>query len=240
MAYGYSKNSGRYTNLETGRYVPRDIIFGELNGDVQQFRATAERLAQDLADGKITNTTFSRKLREALKPVITRSAALGAGGMIQLEGKQLSQLGNGARKAYSSLKYLTDQIRRGELTPGQITERARRLGNHAYGAFHRAEQISRVEGGFTLGWRQLSVSSNHCNDCPALETNGYVPVDEIVPIGDGCQCGGRCQCYIVYKKATAAEIEKFSLGSGAFLDRVVEHQKDKMRSEEGYRGLEPV
>ena len=65
MAYGYSKGSGRYTNLETGRYVPRDIIFGELNGDVQQFRATAERLAQDL---QVSPTAEKRSLINTAPP----------------------------------------------------------------------------------------------------------------------------------------------------------------------------
>jgi hypothetical protein len=240
MEFGFSKNSGRYTNLETGRFVPRDLIFGELNADVQRFTVRANRLAKQLTDGKISTTTFSRLLREELKPLLTRSSALGAGGMSQLEGKQLSQLGNGARKTYSSLKYLTDQIKRGELTPGQIAERARRLGSNAYGAFHRAEQLSRVEGGFLLGWRHLGFNINHCADCLTLRTQGYLPINEITPIGDGCVCGGRCHCQITYKKASPEEIARFTLGTGSFADQVLIHQVEVMQSEQSYDGLRPV
>lgn len=238
MEYGFNKKSGRYTDLETGRYVPRDLIFGALNEDTQQFRVKAEKLAQQLVDGKISTTTFSRRLREELKPVLTRSSALGAGGMENLEGKQLSQLGNGARKAYSSLKGLTDQIRAGELTPGQIAERAKRLSNHAYGAFHRAEQLSRAEGGFTLGWRRLSSGAKHCPDCPAHETESYVPIEEVVPIGDACVCGGRCRCSITYRKASAAEIASL-YGDGSLIDRVIENQNELIAGDVGYPGLEP-
>ncbi len=238
MEFGFSKNSGRYTNLETGRFVPRDLIFGELNADVQRFTVRADRLAKQLTDGKISTTTFSRLLREELKPLLTRSSALGAGGMSQLEGKQLSQLGNGARKTYSSLKYLTDQIKRGELTPGQIAERARRLGSNAYSAFHRAEQLSRVEGGFLLGWRRLANAPRHCPDCPGLQTQGYVPIDQVIPIGDSCVCGGRCKCSITYKKATPREMAEFSLGS--LTDRVLSNQIEAMQDDRGYEGLKPI
>jgi len=238
VEFGFNKASGRYTNLDNGRYVPRDLIFGALNEDTQQFRVKAEKLAQQLVDGKISTTTFSRRLREELKPVLTRSSALGAGGMDNLEGRQLSQLGNGARKAYASLKYLTDQIRAGELTPGQIAERAKRLSNNAYAAFHRAEQLSRAEGGFTLGWRHLSNGGKHCPDCPTHETGDYVPIEQIVPIGDACVCGGRCQCLIVYRKASAAEIA-FLNGTGSLMERVIENQNSLIADEVGYPGLEP-
>jgi hypothetical protein len=237
MSFTFNKNSGRYTDLESGRYVPRDLIFGELNADVQRFRTTADRLSQEFLDKKISHTTYSRKLREALKPILTRSSALGAGGMGNLEGRQLSQLGNGAKSAYSSLKNLSDQIKAGELTAGQIAERARRLGNHAYAGFHRAEQISRAEGGFSMASRQLAGSGNHCNDCIAHQTQGYVPLDEVVPIGTNCVCGGRCRCQIYYRKASPSEIEAFVGASSSLIDRVMGAQRELM-AESVYSGFD--
>lgn len=226
---GFNKSSGRYSNLDTGRFIPRDIVIGELNGDVERFRTRASALAQDLLDGKISNADFSRLLREQLKPMLTRSSALGAGGMAELTGSQLGTLGAGTKAAYGSLRYLTQQIQRGELTPGQIAERARRLGNHAYGHFHRAEQISRVQGGFALAWRRLDPGSKHCPSCPTYETLGWVSISEVTAIGDGCECGGRCRCQISYKKATTEELMMMGL-EGSLEDAVLGKQA-RMQSE---------
>lgn len=224
MAIGFNRNSGRYIDLTTGRFIPRDLVFGELNADVERFRVRAERLASQLTDGKISTTTYSRLIRESLKPLITRGTALGAGGMEQLQGRQLSQLGNNARRAYGSLKVLSDQIKSGELTPKQIAERSQRLANYAYQGFHRAEQLSRAEGGFTMGLRRLGFGVKHCPDCPGYETADWVPIEQIVPVGSGCVCGGRCKCTIAYRKGTRLEEGL----SGSLIDRVVGAQEAVM------------
>lgn len=226
---GFNKRAGAYVNLENGRFIPRDLVMGELNGDVARYRTKAAQLAERLANGEISNAKFSSELRDLLKPMLTRSSALGAGGMAELQGSQLGTLGAGTRAAYGSLRYLTQQISRGELTPAQIRERAGRIGNHAYAHFHRAEQLSRAQGGFSLGWRRLDPGSKHCPDCPTYATDGWVSISEIVPVGDGCVCNGRCRCAISYRKATPEELFMMGLGGGEGLEEAVLASQAKNR-----------
>lgn len=200
MAIGFNKKAGRYIDTENNVFVSRASVLDALNTDVQNLSTKLERLQGRLAAGDISLTDFSRLARAEMKPVITRGAALGAGGMDQLQGRQLGTLGAQAKQAYGSLNKLTKQLANGELTLGQAMDRTRKLSNHALQAFHRAEQISRAEAGFNLGNRALAPGFKHCPSCPAHETGGWVPIQDIIPIGSACECGGNCKCVIRYRR----------------------------------------
>lgn len=55
---------------------------------------------------------------------------------------------------------------------------------------------------------------HNCPDCPGYETGDWVPIADIVPVGMGCICSGRCKCTIVYRKVPPAELPTAPIGSG--------------------------
>lgn len=199
MSIAFSPNLGRYWDTDTGRMVPRSQVIALRDGEVESVGTRLRELAEAATRKEISADTFSRLARETLKPALTRQATLGAGGVSQMSDRQLGTLGTQARLAYGSLRKLTLQARRGEITPAQFAARAEQLAGNVTQAFNRAEQLNRAENGFAEGWRTVE-SAHPCPDCPGYETGGWVPIGEIVPPGYACRCGGNCKCKVKYRQ----------------------------------------
>lgn len=211
MAITFNPRAGQYRD-ESGKFIKRSEVVAALDEEVLQLQGRLARLQERLAAGEIDLSTFSRLARAELKPALSRSAMLGAGGREAFldSNRQIGTLGAQAKLTYGSLKRLTQQLANGELTLGQAIDRSRRLANFAVGAFSRAEQLSRVEHGFLLAERTLDPGSRHCPDCPALVSGGFVPIDQVTPLGMGCRCGGRCRCQIRYRRGSLKDLPDLS------------------------------
>ena len=221
MAITFNPRAGRYVD-EKKNFIKRSEVVAALDEEVLQLQNRLAALQSRLANGEITLEAFSRAARAELKPSLARSAMLGAGGREAFldSNRQIGTLGAQAKLAYGSLRKLSQQLANGELTLGQAMDRTRRLANFSVGAFSRAEQLSRVEHGFLLAERLLDPSSKHCPDCPAYETAGFVPIDQVTPVGMGCRCGGRCRCIIRYRRGSLAREAELSPNlTQAVLDR---------------------
>jgi hypothetical protein len=55
---------------------------------------------------------------------------------------------------------------------------------------------------------------HNCPSCPTYETEGWTPIADIVPVGMGCECSGKCKCTITYRKVLPAELPPTPIGSG--------------------------
>lgn len=209
MTIAFSPKTGRYWDTDTGRLIPRAKVIELRDAETESLGARLRSLAESATRKEITADTFSRLSREALKPAMTRQATLGAGGVSQMSDRQLGTLGTQARLAYGSLRKLTLQARRGEITPAQFAARAEQLAGNVTQAFNRAEQLNRAENGYAEGWRSVT-SSHPCPDCPGYQTGGWVPIGEIVPPGYACRCGGRCLCVVKYRQGKGGDVSKLA------------------------------
>lgn len=160
---------------------------------------------------------FQRDAKAIVKEGVMQMALLGAGGAESADARIYGAAGYQLRMAYASIGKLGEKLAAGELTTGQAIDRARRLSLGTRQAFHRAEQLQKARDGFTLAKRTLAPGFKHCNECPALESGGYVPISEIVPVGTACSCGGNCKCLVTFKKAGPGEID---LSGGSLVEQV--------------------
>ena len=111
-----------------------------------------------------------------------------------------------------------DRIGRGELTPDQLRDIARRRSMSVDAAYSQAELLQRIDNGDVNEGRRVLASPHPCPDCPAYERPDWVPLSEIVPVGWACVCQARCKCQITYRFNPARALQQ--LGDGSFSDRV--------------------
>ena len=55
-----------------------------------------------------------------------------------------------------------------------------------------------------------SILVHNCPDCPNYVTNGGVPANQIVPVGEACRCHGNCRCTVEYRFNPARGIVNLS------------------------------
>lgn len=62
---------------------------------------------------------------------------------------------------------------------------------------------------------------HNCPSCPNYEQRTPVPIDQIVPIGADCECGGRCRCQVAYVRIPnlSTGVDLVSAVQGARRDR---------------------
>lgn len=199
MAMGFDYRDGVYRDLATGEDVSQEEIQRLLN---QEWRAIesviAGHFAALLAGGSVAS--FQTAMANDLRDSMLRAGALAAGGTAQLSPRDLATAEALANRAVRSLATLGRQLASGKLTQAQAQAKAANLALYTRQGFHRGQLLQRTEAGVLEARRTLAGGARHCLSCPAYETRDWVPVDDVVAIGDACECGGRCLCIVTYRK----------------------------------------
>lgn len=217
----FDRAAGVYRE-DDGAIVPRAKVLAELEKAsmglerrleesmsklvVSELARAANPQKWERSRNKYTIADFQKEAKQFIKDVTMQMALLGAGGRESADARIYGTAGAQLKKNYQALSRLGEQLAAGDLTTAQAIDRARRGSGGARQAFHRAEQIQRARDGFTEGWRRLAPGFKHCPSCPGYETGGWVPIADIVPVGMGCECGGRCKCQISFRKVPPAEL----------------------------------
>jgi hypothetical protein len=225
----FDRAAGGYRE-DDGAIVPRAKVLAELEKAsmglerrleesmsklvVSELARAANPQKWERSRNKYTIADFQKEAKQFIKDVTMQMALLGAGGRESADARIYGTAGAQLKKNYQALSRLGEQLAAGELTTAQAIDRARRASGGTRQAFHRAEQIQRARDGFTEGWRRLSPGFRHCPSCPGYESGGWVPIADIVPVGMGCECGGRCKCQISFRKVVPAELSPTPIGSG--------------------------
>ena len=225
----FDRDAGVYRE-DDGAIVPRAKVLAELEKAsmglerrleesmsklvVSELARTANPQKWERSRNKYTIADFQKEAKQLIKDATMQMALLGAGGRESADARIYGTAGAQLKKNYQALSRLGEQLANGELTTAQAIDRARRASGGTRQAFHRAEQIQRARDGFTEGWRRLAPGFRHCPSCPGYETGGWVPIADIVPVGMGCECGGRCKCQVSFRKVLPAELPTAPIGSG--------------------------
>jgi hypothetical protein len=208
-AIGYSKKSGRFRDLTTGQFVPRSRVLLEVDREIERTSVRLQGIVRLLASEKVDLPEFQIRFAEELKIANLRMAAFGAGGRSQMNASQFGHVGQKLKQEYGFLDGFAQDLADGRLSIAQALNRAAMYAESTAQAFHRAEQQTKARDGF-LGKRSLDVGANHCASCPAYATDGYVPANQIVPVGVNCECRRRCRCFIVWKVGLSDRLPEVS------------------------------
>ncbi|MBD1996000.1 hypothetical protein H6G00_05135 [Leptolyngbya sp. FACHB-541] len=199
-AIAYSSATGQYIDQSTKRFIPRTEVMRFVDGEVARTRASLQGHTRLMAAQKITLAEWEVRMAQSLKDSHIRLAALGSGGVQNLNAKKYGAVGYQLRKQYEYLDGFARDLKAGKLTPGQALTRAGMYADSAVVSFHRAEQITKQEEKFQEAKRSLHPAARHCSSCLAYSTKGkWLPIDQVVMPGVNCECGQHCRCSVQYR-----------------------------------------
>jgi hypothetical protein len=165
-------------------------------------------LSEMVADQAISPGDWQSALRQEIKDNYLTQYFVGRGGREQMTPQDWGSVGGMIGEQYGYLEDFAAEVAAGDLSQGQIYNRARMYINSSREAYERGLQRTVEERGYTEH-RWVLANAEHCEDCISLAEEGWKPVEEpfISPstgeetlpgMGDTI-CLTSCQCHIEYR-----------------------------------------
>lgn len=163
-------------------------------------RTELQEAIEAYARGRIRIETFGEIARGALRKEALASAIIGVGGIGNLTENVLTAVNRQLTEQFSLLDGFIDQLVANNTRNITAKDRAR-LNQYANSAFAIASNAARQMQIDTNGVGQIEErrrlgGGEHCDDCLALEGEGWQPAGTLPAIGQGTVCGNSCRCWI--------------------------------------------
>lgn len=243
----FDRRTGRYRS-PFGGFLSQSDIRVIVQEQHKKLRTKLERISKQFLSEKRAIADLEETVSKTIKNSIQQMAMLGAGGKQALLNSKDSPVYIRQTKElldiiFSNIRRLGDQIEKGELTTNQIIDRIRRQGRLIFSAYNQAELLQRIsDRGHNEGRRTLAIGVKHCPDCPAYSTGGkYVAIEELIPVGIACICGGYCYCTIETRFNPQKALNE--LRPGRLVDRVLlnaENQYNQINQFKARYGIEDL
>lgn len=198
--YGWNESSGRYIDLQTGRFVKFSDVRGALESVMDASGVRMNTLTQQLIDQKLSLAEWQSGMMEQIKISHTAAAASARGGWAQMSQSDWGAVGRMIRQQYGYLRNFANQIASGEQKlDGRALVRADLYAQAARGTFEEIQRrYQRLMNGMEEEARILG-EADHCKGCLAQAALGFKPIGTLDPIGAE-ECITNCHCRFIYRK----------------------------------------
>jgi hypothetical protein len=208
----WEAGTGRYRNLDTGRFIGQRQVVQLVNGIVDNTEANPVTLLNTmLADGRVNTAEWKTGFARQIKNAYIQQAELAAGGRSQMTPQLWGMVGGSVREQYGYLDDFAQEIADGKLTAGQINSRTKMYVNSSREAYWRVKDAKARTDGFTEEkWNAIGDDST-CGPCADADTMGWQPVGTFAQPGSGrvrnrprtdCQGLTNCRCEKEYRGGT--------------------------------------
>ena len=195
--YQWNAAAARFRDPETGRYISRAQVRQWIDRNIAASQARIQTLSEELRTGAIDLGEWERGMREEVKRTQLASEMLLRGGRNQMTQADFGRVGQRVRAQYDYLAAFVDDLRSGSVrTDGGFLARAKMYAAASRSAFHESERDQLAGLGYTKE-RSVLHPAEHCALCVSEAARGYVPIGELIPIGERT-CLGNDKCSIVY------------------------------------------
>lgn len=203
--YSWNEVSGRYRDINTGRFVSQASVTAEL----ERYLATAQNDMSAnsirLQSGSIDMLEWQLGMERNIKNVHTISAALARGGWAQMTQSDWGWVGRRIRDEYAYLRNFARQVADGtQPMDGRFLTRSRMYALAARSTFQEMRRrYMRLSHGAAFEQRVLTPGAEHCiggqgrPGCVELANKGVQPVGTLPPIG-AAQCLSFCLCHFKF------------------------------------------
>jgi hypothetical protein len=207
----WDSKRGRFISTKTGRAIRADQlrrwVIEASEKSEERLAALAEKLTAgtttgqivqgEITAGKITEAQFQRAMQQEIVKAESAMTASAVGGLKAMKPPQWAKVAVRISQQQTALVGFGRDIVTSKLSPAEIAARARLYARAIY-ATHMNEMTDLKQGmGARFARRILHQGAIHCEDCPPLAEKGWVPIDQLVPIGD-TECIVNCRCAIEY------------------------------------------
>lgn len=211
----YNRGAGRYVGAD-GKFIARSAVINEVDKEQRRLDRKLQLRYSKLIDGGLTLPQFERQFIKEMKTSLIRSALVGHGGADTFNSRYVAlRIGSLEKQIQTQFNVFFDlvtKIDKQTLSEAQIRDRLNRISRKVRVEFNEAELEARIlDNGHNVGKRILDPNANHCPECPGLATKGFVAIENIVPVGTACRCGGYCHCRIITKNNPKAKSQAKTL-----------------------------
>jgi hypothetical protein len=194
---------GKFISTKTGRVIRADTLRKWVIAAADKYEERLASLAKNVtpgataAAGEITQREFQMTMQKEIAKAESAMTASAVGGLKQMKPREWNNVAIQIRKQQSAMVGFAKDIVQTKLSPAQIEARARLYARAIY-ATHMNEMTDfKKSMGAKSARRILHEGAIHCEDCPDLAKLGWVPIEDLVPIGDTA-CIVNCRCAIEY------------------------------------------
>jgi len=200
--YYWDDKAARYRN-KRGEFVSN--VRGALDGAIDNSAASMKQASEQLREGTISLDTWRATMQAEIKKVHVASVALGRGGHAQMRQADYGRAGGIIAREYKYLEQFARDIASGKQPlDGRMVARAEQYIKAGRKTYELTVRDVVLAHGFDLEKSVLGVA-DHCKQCRSEEELGWVPIGDLVIIGDRI-CFHNCQCNIKHRNSITGEI----------------------------------
>lgn len=210
MAYGWSESAKRYRDLETGRFVSREVVLGYVEQSIEATSSATATLANYVAEDMISASDWRLLMRREIKDEYVRQYLIGKGGRAQMTQADWGSIGGMLKEQYGFLDDFARQIAEGTLTEGQIRARSQMYIRSAREAYERAHgRVAGAAGMDEVRW-VLNAQAENCPDCEEFQDMGWQRVEDdpyngAFPGSGDTVCLTNCRCHLEWQNSQTGE-----------------------------------
>lgn len=199
--FWWDANTCRYRNRNNGQFYSESKILELAEGYSGNIMERMTELTERFINGDVELATWQNQVARILKDGYIVNAAIGRGGIKQLDFSDYGRIGGHLKFEYRHLNDFAQAIKDGKLSPAQIELRIRMYAEGTRTAYFDGIQSAKVQAGYT--WKRKVLNpAEHCDDCIYQSGMGWVPMNDnkVTPPGVGTACGHNCKCTMDFGK----------------------------------------
>jgi hypothetical protein len=195
--YTYDPRTGRYRDA-SGRFLRETTVRAALDFALKGTGRDMIVATQLYRGRKLKLEAFRAAMREYIKSIHLYSAAMAVGGWGRMTDQDYGRTGPVIRDQYAFLENWVRQLSRGQtIADGRMAIRAEMYGQAGRRTFYSFLDDVMLSIGMSEEQNVLAPADN-CKGCVDATSEGWVPIGELVPIGDR-NCLTRCLCHKEYR-----------------------------------------
>ena len=196
--------TGRYVSAATGRIVSTNTVLSVMEGQIEQARGNIRGICEQLANEQINLAQWQTAMKDEMRSIHTKTAALSKGGWAQMSQADWGALGRISRDQYAFLENFAKEIYEGKQPifnlageiSGNFLRRADLYGQAGVTTYWEMEKRTAQGAGADYEARELDPAVvKHCDCCIDQAALGWrtIASGDIYPIG-ACTCTTNCRC----------------------------------------------
>lgn len=204
----FERNTARYRDTSNGRFVAKSRITSLMENQVATTEQRMAQIMQGVADHSIAPGVAQEAMRDEVRRLNLANAALGKGGIEQLDFRDYGRVGNQLRDTYARISNLVDGVANGNVTLPQALQRIDGYALEARNQFFAAQRAASQATGRTYEERRILHAQESCPDCIDYAAQGWVPQGTLPLPGEQSQCGKYCRCTMEQREVTAETMQE--------------------------------
>lgn len=202
--FGYSKESQRFRDLESGKYVSERAVRDAVDRTADLASRRMGDLTARFRAGEITAVEWQTESMAVIKQATIAAALAGYGGRQNMSSEKWGYVGYRVKEQFVYFrKFAEDMLSGRQRWNGRADARARLYGQSARQTYTDIRRREAATSGHIYE-RNILGAAEHCNQCVGETSRGWVPIGMLVPPGRRT-CRGNCRCSLAYSRQREQE-----------------------------------